>query len=139
MAIGQQNAFNQQLSLTPGRVITKVKRYTSPSGKVVELRWVTITVQDDQGIWRTEESIEAVPPLDDGSVLNEDNYGKLCECTICRSITVQGHQCPRCCQLTCMVCTDKLTLQDKVIRACVNCVWEVKHPGLSMLQKIVWG
>jgi len=140
MATGPQNIFNQQQSpLTPGRVITKVKRYVSPSGQVVELRWVTITIQDNQGIWRTEETMEVVPPLRDGSVVNEANYDKLQECVICLAVTVQAYQCPKCRQWVCMVCTAEVIVQSKVVLFCENCAWKIKYPRLSGLHKLIWG
>ena len=138
MNTGQQNIFNQQqLQITPGRFITKVKRYVSPSGQVVELRWVTITVQDGPGRWRTEEITEVVPPLRDGCVVNEKNFDNLQECVICLGITVQAYQCPKCHQWVCMVCAEKVKGQSEDV--CINCAWKIKYPNLSKIHNLIWG
>jgi hypothetical protein len=135
MTTGSQNTFSQpQLSLTPGRIITKIKRYNLPSGKVHEIRKVITTVQDNQGIWRTEEFTDA-DSLDDGSILTEKNGDKLHDCIICGGSTVQEYQCPECCEWVHMTCTE----EHKDRRICKNCAWQLKHPNLNRLHKFIWG
>lgn len=139
MITGQQNMFNQPPLLTPGRVTTKVKRHTFPTGRIIELRWVTTTLRDDHGTWRTEETIEAKPPLDDGAVLTEENYHKLQECTFCRNITVESIRCPRCFQWSCYTCcANEIEYIDENIKVCAECARQIEHPFLSRLSKIIW-
>ena len=136
---GSQNSFSQQWSLTPGRVIRKIKRHIMPSGKIVELQWISTTIRDNQGVWHTEEVIEMVPPPEDGSVVTESNYENLKECTRCLAATIEPYQCPKCCRWVCMVCTeDDVPVQGQLIRACKDCAWKIKHPYLSSLNRLIW-
>jgi len=140
MNTGQQNIFNQQQSpLTPGRIITKVKRYVSPTGQVTELRWVTITIQDKQGIWRTEENIEVVPPLADGTT--PQDLDKIRECLRCRCLIHEKNYriCPLCGLGFCLPCTKVIETEKQQIRVCVDCARNNRHPLLSLARKVVWG
>jgi hypothetical protein len=135
----QQNSFNQ-CSLTPGRVITKVRRYTSPSGQVVELQWVTVTIQDSQGIWRTEEVIELKRPLDDG--ITPTDCDQIRECVRCLSLIhiMNAYRCPSCSQCYCLPCTEIIGADGKEIRVCAACAKEAKTPAvLNLLRKVIWG
>jgi hypothetical protein len=137
---GQQNSLNQQWSLTPGRVIRKIKRHTMPSGKVVELQWVSTTIRDNQGVWHSEETIEMVPPSEDGSVVTETNYENLNECTRCLSVTVEPYRCPECCKTYCLPCTEKIMIEEMEVRVCVDCAKEARTPVfLKILKNMIWG
>lgn len=140
MNAGSQNLFNQQSPLAPGRIITKVKRYVSPTGQVVELQWVTITVQDNQGIFRTEEIIEVVPPLQDSITPNDCD--EIRECFRCKSLIhiSNAYICPSCSQCNCLPCTVNFEVEGKQIRICVTCAKEVRTPlFLRIIKKAVWG
>ena len=140
MTIGSQNSFNhQQLSLTPGRVITKVKRYTSPSGQILELQCITTTIQD-QGIWRTEETTEPSRPLDDGTTPND--CSEIRECLHCQSLIHVDNSCicPSCSQCYCLPCTENIRVNDRDIRVCLNCAKQLKTPVfLRFIKNVVWG
>jgi len=136
-----QNIFNQQQSLlTPGRVITEAKQYQSPSGKIVNLQKLTVTVQDNQGIWRTEVIVKVDRPLDDGTTPND--CSEIRECFCCQSLihVNNSYMCPTCCQCFCLPCTENIKLKDKEVRVCVACAKEAKTPVvLNILRKAIWG
>lgn len=144
-----QNSINQQWSLTPGRAIKKIQRHTLPSGKVVELQWISITFRDNQGIWRTEETVQLVPPTQDGSVVMEDNFKNLNECSICQSVTVSPYQCPECSRIVDLLCTKKTIIKEKdenqhvkekEVRLCLICAKETRLPKfLKTLRDTIWG
>jgi hypothetical protein len=138
-----QNIFSSQQSLlTPGRVITKIKRYTSPSGQIVELQWVTVTLQDNNGIWRTEEVVELKRPLDDG--ITPTDCDQIRECVRCQSLIhiMNAYRCPICSLCYCLPCTENIRVegQDREIRVCVNCAKEARTPALiNLFRKVIWG
>jgi hypothetical protein len=138
---GMQNIFNQQQSpLTPGRVITKIKRYTSPSGQVSEMQCVTVTLQDNQGIWRTEEVVELKRPLDDGITVTDCD--QIRECVRCKSLihVVNSYLCPSCSLCYCLPCTENIKTEDQKVRVCANCAKEARTPAfINLLHKVIWG
>jgi hypothetical protein len=140
MTISSQNLFNQQQpSLTPGRIITKVKRYVSPTGQVVEQRWVTITAQDNQGIFRTEDAIEVLPPLADGTTPEDSD--KIRECFRCRCLIHEKnhHICPLCGLGFCLAYTIATEIEGEKVRLCVDCAKNIRHPFLQAAKRILWG
>jgi len=142
-----QNPFSQQpLPLTPGRIITKVKRYVSPTGQVGELRWMTITVQDNQGIFRTEETIEVVPPLADGTTPQDSD--KIRECFRCQSLIHEKNYrvCPLCglgfglpCTTVIKTESQEVKTESREVRVCVFCAKNIRHPFLQAAKRILWG
>ena len=140
MTTGFQNPYNQQpLPLTPGRVITKVKRYVSPTGQVVELRWATITVLDNQGVFRTEETIEVVPPLADGTTPQDSD--KIRECSRCQCLIHEKNYrvCPLCGLGFGLPCTTVIKTESQEVRVCIYCAKNIRHPFLQAAKRILWG
>jgi hypothetical protein len=134
-----QNSYGQQLPVVPGRVINKVKRYVSPFGQVVEIRWSTITVQDDQGIFRTEEVLEVVPPLADGTM--PEDPGLIRCCFRCFSLihVNNSYNCPSCGLVVCLPCTGIIGTEGQKVRVCAECAKSIRSPWLQLAKKFLWG
>jgi len=141
MTADPHNLFSeQQSSLTPGRIIAKTERYQSPTGQVVQLRRITSTLRDDQGIWRTEQTVEIDPPLADG--LTPGSSNDIRECFRCLSLihVHNSHTCPGCCQCYCLPCTEIVKVEDREIKYCKNCAKEAQTPKfLKVAKKLCYG
>ena len=140
MGTSSQNSFNQQQPLlTPGRVINKVKRYVSPFGQVVEIRRATITVQDDQGIFRTEKLVEVVPPLADGTM--PEDPGLIRCCFRCFSLihVENSYTCPSCGLVFCLPDTAVVDIEGQKVRVCAECAKSIRSPWLQLAKKFLWG
>lgn len=123
-----------------GRVIETTMRYHTPSGQVRELRKRVITIQDQQGIFRTDELIEVVPPLVCSCV--PEHLSDLAECSRCLSITCaskHSQTCPLCGRPHCSACLTRLETEEGIIVACVTCAEQVKKPLRTSLKKLIWG
>jgi len=138
MTTDPQNLFNpQQSPLTPGRVITKVKRYVSPTGQVVELGWLTTTLRDQQGIWHTEETVEVDPPLADGTTPSD--CSSIRECSRCRSLITRSCCCKSCRLIFCEPCTVEIETEGQKARVCLECAESIRHPFWRLAKKFIWG
>jgi len=140
MATNFQNPFNQQpISLTPGRAITRREVYCAPlTNRVVELRWITITVED-QGIYKTEDIKEVVPSLDDGTV--PESVTQIRECWRCFSLVTNSYLCPRCGREFCLACTSTLAVdkEGRQMTVCIDCADNIKNPLWHLAKKALWG
>jgi hypothetical protein len=144
MDFGFQNTFGQQMpSFPPGRVITRREIWVAPYTKrVVELRWVTITVEK-QGIYTTEDLREVDPPLDDGTV--PESVKQIRECWRCLSIVSNSHLCRACGKEACLACTTEINQDNQKkgggqkIRVCKDCAASIRNPLLHFAKKSLWG
>lgn len=129
-------------SLAPGRIIESVERYWLPSGRYRELRRSTCTMQDANGIFRTQEFVEAVPALDCSCIPATMN--DIAECTLCSAVCCAGKHsftC-RCGAVCCSGCRREVEVLDeesgekKTLVLCKNCEDEL-HP-IRKLIRMIW-
>ena len=138
MDLISQNMFNQQPQLfPPGRVIARREVWVSPITKrIVELRWVTVTVEE-QGIYKTDELKEIDPPLDDGTV--PESSSQIRECWRCFSLITKVRLCPECGKEFCYACTPEIEKDGQKVRVCVDCGEKIKNPLWHSAKKGLWG
>jgi len=130
--------------MAPGRVIESVERCHLPSGKVRELRKLSCTMQDANGIFRTEELVEVVPPLDCSCVPHD--LHDISECTQCGSVMCASKHsgtCPSCGNVFCTACLVDTEVTDadgvkKNSRVCRDCAREMDTPALVKLFRKIW-
>lgn len=70
---GQNAGPGQHNPLSPGRIITSEHPVHLPDGSTRVFREVVVTVKDNQGVYRTEETQELAPPLDCGCQPSDEN------------------------------------------------------------------
>lgn len=133
--MAQQFSFN----LTPGRVVTHVERFYLPSGRCRELRKTIVTVQDPNGIFRTEEIVEVVPPLDCSCI--PDQMHDCVECVGCGAVVCASQHsatCPECGNVHCAACLRIVTVQGQEIRLCEKCGKKLTTHPLIRFIKGIW-
>jgi hypothetical protein len=144
--VNPNNPLGQSpLGSTPlGRVIESVEKYWLPSGKFRELRRVTETAQDANGVFRTHEFVEATPPLDCSCI--PIHMADVAECSICGAVTCSSRHsmtCPECGRPVCTGCVKEIVVEGKdgsekqVRKVCRNCAATLTtHPLLSLIRRI---
>jgi len=132
--------------VVPGRVIQSVQRIFLPSGKVRELYKLSLTVQDANGTFRTDELVEHRPPSD--CSCSPRDHHDVAECVRCGAVVCGRHSgtCQACGRVHCTACITEAEVGDapevkKIVRVCRGCDEEMKierSPFLKLLRQI-WG
>lgn len=132
--MGQQ--FQQ--NMVPGRVVKRVERYHLPSGRYREFRHVSVTGLDAQGVFRTDDHIEVVPPLDCSCI--PDNMKDVVECTECLAVVCASKHsatCPECGRVFCSACLNTIEVNDDRKTVCQTCRRDLTvHPVMKLVRKI---
>jgi hypothetical protein len=126
-----------QYNLTPGQVETHMERYHLPSGRYRELRRTLVTVQDADGLFHTEETVEVIPPLDCSCIVKD--LHDVFECAECQAIVCSNHSatCPECGNVYCAACLKTVTIDGRELRLCEKCAKKLTtHPLIKFLKKI---
>ncbi len=130
MFSGTNNPFLQ----TPGKVVMDIKRGRMPSGQVVEIRCVEVTLMEN-GLWRKEKVQEIQPGLADGST--PQRIADIRECCICLGLFCKDHirSCPRCGRDYCLLwgCSGQVELPDE--GPVIMCAFCAKEANTSFLKR----
>lgn len=132
---------NASLPPSIGRVIQTVERVRFPSGAVREFRLLIITFRDANGLFRTEELREIVPPLDCSCI--PAALADASECTNCSAIICSSKHsgtCRTCGRVFCTACASEVEVEGRVVRICRECIAEATTPKIiRFLRKVIWG
>ena len=129
--------FNpQQFPVVPGRIITRIERYRAPiTNRIVELRWVKLTVEEN-GVYKTEELTEVDPPFADGTV--PKSCQEIRECWRCLSLITKSHLCPSCGREFCLACTKIIQIKEQDTRVCMGCAEKAASPFWHAVRSFLW-
>ena len=128
--------FNTSFGI--GRIIEKSKSYTASDGRIIELKYLVVTVPDGQGNYVTYDKI--IPSrLDDGVVLTEETYPFLRECSKCGAIIINFCFCSSCGKFYCWPCSTDEINEGLRVRVCNDCAYKIRHPVLHFIEKHIWG
>jgi len=124
---GYQNPFLQP----PGKIVLDIQRGRMPSGQIVEIRRVELTILEN-GRWRKEKVFEVDPGMADGTTPQE--IGMIRECHVCLGLFNRDNvrHCPACGRDYCGLreCWGEVRVsEDEKIVACAPCA-QANNRGL---------
>jgi hypothetical protein len=110
-----QNTFNQQ----PGKIVTKVEKFQTQSGQVVEIRQIELSILDNN-LMRKENCFEVDPPLADNRI--PESVADIRECGNCLRLFHKDNVlvCPVCGRCFCYQCREFITVDGKGQRVTIG-------------------
>ncbi len=120
MAADSQNPFGQK----PGKIETRVERFQTLSGQVVEIRWTQQYVLENN-VLRKVMVFEIDPPLADART--PKSVEDIRECCVCCGTYHKDNvlRCPICGMDFCSRCKGSIKRDGTEIEACATCAkWE---------------
>lgn len=136
MLTNSQNPLNQP----PKKVVTKVEKFQTEFGQLVELRFIELTVLENN-VLRKEELFEVDPPLSDNRV--PSSIQDIRQCCICLGLYHKDNirTCPVCGRYFCISpdCRDMIKTENgDEILACAACADEANSGLVRKLWRKLW-
>ena len=124
----------------PGKIILDIQRKRMPSGQIVEIRTVEITLMEN-GLWRKEKVREVDPPMADGTT--PDHVREIHECHVCLGLFHRSNvrRCQACGRDSCIFreCWGEVEgPEDEQIVVCAPCAKENNTPLWERISRKFW-
>lgn len=131
---------NPFLQVTPGKIVLDIQKGRMPSGQMVEIRTVEVTLLEN-GRWRKEKVFEVDPGMADGTTPRE--IGMIRECHVCAGLfsVVNVRRCQACGRDYCIFreCGGEVKVPgDESIIVCAPCAQANNMGLLARISRKFW-
>lgn len=125
---------------TPGKIVLDIQKARMPSGQIVEIRTVEVTVLE-YGPWRKERVFEVEPGMADGTTPKK--VESIRECRVCLGLFHQDNvrRCLACGRDYCRFreCSGQVNVVgDGQITVCAPCAQENNMGSLARVSRRFW-
>jgi hypothetical protein len=119
-----------------GKIETRVERFQTGSGQVIEIRWFEKCVMINN-ILTKESFFEVFPPLRDNRI--PESVADIREC-ICGGLYHKDNilTCPICGRYFCHLCKAEIQKEDSKLTICSECAKAAKQGILTRLIRKIW-